>query len=148
MLITKTFNELNTQELYDILALREEIFIVEQNCPYHDIDYKDKDSIHIYKLGDNKIISYVRLLPKGLSYENSPSIGRVVTKKEYRGKGYSKLLLSEGIKYISKNFQEKTIEISAQEYLVDFYKSFGFKVEGESYLEDDIPHIHMILKLS
>lgn len=147
MLITKKFNELNCDELYEILALREEIFIVEQNCPYHDIDYKDKESIHVYKLEDNKIVSYVRLLPKGLSYENSPSIGRVVTKKKYRARGYSKILLNEAIKYISDNFIENTIEISAQEYLVDFYKSFGFKVEGESYLEDNIPHVHMILNL-
>lgn len=147
MLITKKFNELNCDELYEILALREEIFIVEQNCPYHDIDYKDKESIHVYKLEDNKIVSYVRLLPKGLSYDNSPSIGRVATKKEYRARGYSKILLNEAIKYISDNFIENTIEISAQEYLVDFYKSFGFKVEGESYLEDNIPHVHMILNL-
>lgn len=144
MIITKKFDELGTRELYDILALREDIFIVEQNCPYHDLDYKDHNSVHLYKKVGDEIVSYVRILPRGISYEKSPSIGRVITKREYRKKGYSKEILSKAIEYILNEFKENTIEISAQEYLIKFYWEFGFETKGEIYLEDNLPHIHMI----
>lgn len=144
MLVVKKFDELSTRELYDILSLREEIFIVEQDCPYHDLDYKDQKSMHLYKVEDDKIVSYVRILPKGVSYEKSPSIGRVITRKEYRKKGYSKEVLTKAIDYILNTFMESTIEISAQEYLIKFYSEFGFEKRGEVYLEDNLPHIHMI----
>jgi ElaA protein len=144
MIVAKKFDELDTRELYDILALREDIFIVEQNCPYHDLDYKDQNSIHLYKKIEDEIVSYVRILPKGISYEKSPSIGRVITKREHRKKGYSKEILTKAIDYILTEFRESTIEISAQEYLVKFYGEFGFETRGDIYLEDNLPHIHMV----
>lgn len=143
----KKFNELTLEELYEILELRSRVFVVEQNCPYNDLDYKDQKSIHLFKKIDEKIISYIRLLPKGVSYPDSPSVGRVVTNEEFRKKGYSRDLLKRGLQYIDENFDEDTVEISAQEYLVDFYKEFGFNPEGEVYLEDNLPHIHMVRKV-
>lgn len=145
MIILKKWNELSIDELYDILALREDIFIVEQNCPYNDLDYKDQKSLHLFYREEGKIISYLRLLPSGISYDKSPSIGRVITKTSARGRGLSRKLMKYGIDFIFSNMNEKTIEISGQKYLRKFYESLGFRVEGQEYLEDNIPHYHMVL---
>ncbi len=145
MIILKKWNELSIDELYDILALREDIFIVEQNCPYNDLDYKDQKSLHLFYREEGKIISYLRLLPSGISYDKSPSIGRVITKTSARGRGLSRKLMQYGIDFIFSNMNEKTIEISGQKYLRKFYESLGFRVEGQEYLEDNILHYHMVL---
>ncbi len=146
MIILKKWNELTIEELYEILALRESIFIVEQNCPYNDLDYKDQNSLHLFYKEDNEIIAYLRLLPLRISYEKSPSIGRVITKVNARRRGLSRKLIKYGINYIFNNMNGNSIEISGQKYLRKFYESLGFRVEGDEYLEDNIPHYHMILQ--
>ncbi len=141
----KKFNELNIEEIYKILALRNEIFIVEQECPYLDCDDKDLNSYHLF-LGENgEIVSYLRILEKGVSYDEI-SIGRVAVKKSYRGKGISRKMMLKAIEFIENNLSENIIKIQAQAYLLDFYSSLGFKAVSEEYLEDNIPHIDMIYK--
>ncbi|PAT01748.1 GNAT family N-acetyltransferase [Candidatus Izimaplasma bacterium ZiA1] len=143
---TKTFNDLTTLELYNILQLRNEVFVVEQNCVYQDLDEKDKQAIHLFYEEDSIVIAYLRILPSGVSYQDSPSIGRVVVKDNARGRGLAKKIMEEAIDYIYNDLGESTIKISAQEYLTKFYQSLGFCINGESYLEDDIPHILMTHK--
>lgn len=141
--VTKHYNELGTDELYEILKLRAEVFIVEQNCPYQDCDDKDKESYHLSGYENNTLVAYARLLPDDISYENYCSIGRVVTKPTYRNKSYGKLLMAEAIHFCKENFIFN-IKISAQAYLEKFYQEFGFKTVSEPYMEDNIPHIAMI----
>ena len=139
----KKFNELNIEEIYKILALRNEIFIVEQECPYLDCDDKDLNSYHLFLRENGEIVSYLRILEKGVSYDEI-SIGRVDVKKSYRGKGISRKMMLQAIEFIENNLYENTIKIQAQAYLLDFYSSLGFKAVSEEYLEDNIPHIDMI----
>lgn len=141
----KKFNELNIEEIYKILALRNEIFIVEQECPYLDCDDKDLNSYHLFLRENGEIVSYLRILEKGVSYDEI-SIGRVAVKKSYRGKGISRKMMLQAIEFIENNLSENTIKIQAQAYLLDFYSSLGFKAVSEEYLEDNIPHIDMIYK--
>ena len=140
----KPFNSLRLDELYAILALRQEIFVVEQNCPYQDADNKDQHSFHVMVHKDSTLIAYARLVPIGLSYKNYCSIGRVVTAKNQRGKGIGKLLMSYALKQCNKLFPNIPIKISAQVYILNFYSDLGFSVVGEEYLEDDIPHRAMV----
>lgn len=141
----KKFNELNLEEIYKILALRNEIFIVEQECPYLDCDDKDLNSYHLFLRENGEIVSYLRILEKGVSYDEI-SIGRVAVKKSYRGKGISRKMMQKAIEFIENNLSENTIKIQAQAYLLNFYSSLGFKAVSEEYLEDNIPHIDMIYK--
>ncbi|WP_419727188.1 GNAT family N-acetyltransferase [Terrisporobacter petrolearius] len=141
----KKFNELNIEEIYKILALRNEVFIVEQDCPYLDCDDKDLNSYHLFLRENGEIVSYLRILEKGVSYDEI-SIGRVAVKKSYRGKGISRKMMLKAIEFIENNLSENTIKIQAQAYLLDFYSSLGFKAVSEEYLEDNIPHIDMIYK--
>lgn len=141
----KKFNELNIEEIYKILALRNEVFIVEQECPYLDCDDKDLNSYHLFLRENGEIVSYLRILEKGVSYDEI-SIGRVAVKKSYRGKGISRKMMLKAIEFIENNLSENTIKIQAQAYLLDFYSSLGFKAVSEEYLEDNIPHIDMIYK--
>ncbi|MGQ0827109.1 MAG: GNAT family N-acetyltransferase [Bacteroidota bacterium] len=142
----KIFEELNTIELYNILRLRSEVFVVEQNCPYQDMDGKDSKSFHLVGLDDNnEIVAYARILPAGISYKEV-SIGRVVISNTMRGKGMGKELMKESINFIGKQFGKVPIRISAQCYLKNFYKSLGFEIASEEYLEDNIPHVEMVLK--
>lgn len=141
----KKFNELNIEEIYKILALRNEIFIVEQECPYLDCDDKDLNSYHLFLRENGEIVSYLRILEKGVSYDEI-SIGRVAVKKSYRGKGISRKMMLKAIEFIENNLSENTIKIQAQAYLLDFYSSLGFKAVSDEYLEDNIPHIDMIYK--
>lgn len=141
------FQELSLQQLYQIMQLRQEVFVVEQNCPYLDADGKDQVGYHLMGQDTNgQLMAYTRLLPKGISYEQYVSIGRVVTSPKTRGTGMGKLLMQESLKAIEALFPATDIKISAQSYLIKFYESFGFQTVGESYLEDDIPHIAMIKK--
>lgn len=140
----KAFKELSTIELYDIMNLRQEVFVVEQECAYLDADGKDQVSYHLtMKDGDNLIV-YARLLPKGVSYPDFASIGRVVTSSKVRSKGLGKKIMISALNYCEKLFPSQSIKISAQTYLENFYKGFKFETTGEAYLEDDIPHIAMI----
>ena len=139
----KTFSELTTKELYQILQLRSEVFVVEQNCVYQDIDGKDKKAIHIIGVVQNKIVAYTRCFKPG-DYFKEASIGRVVVKKNERKLKRGNQIIIHSIKTIEKLFQTKTIIISAQSHLISFYNNLGFYSVGNEYLEDGIPHIEMI----
>jgi ElaA protein len=141
----KPFNELTAKELYNILQLRNEVFIVEQNCPYQDLDNKDLRAWHLMGMQDGNLLAYSRLLAPGISYSES-SIGRIVSSPSARKKGIGKKLMLESIDQIRNLFQTDTIRIGAQLYLQKFYESFGFNTDSDIYLEDDIPHIQMLRK--
>jgi ElaA protein len=143
---TYIYNELTTNQLYNILKLRAEVFVVEQNCAYQDLDNKDNKALHLTGEINNEIIAYTRIFKKGDYFTNS-SIGRVLVKKEFRKKELGKVIMEKSIEIIKKNTKEEKIEISAQKYLTKFYKDLGFKKTGKEYLEDNIPHIKMILKI-
>tara|TARA_R110000868_G_scaffold96341_5_gene265046 strand:- start:4043 stop:4483 length:441 start_codon:yes stop_codon:yes gene_type:complete len=142
-IIVKNFNELNTVELYDILQLRSEVFVVEQDCVYQDLDGKDQKALHVIGLKDQKVVAYTRIFKSG-DYFNEASIGRVVVRSSERKYGYGNILMVASINAIFEHYNETKIRISAQKYLLKFYKSLGFKEEGEEYLEDGIPHMNMI----
>lgn len=142
--VVKSFEELSTIELYKILKLRSEIFIIEQNCVYQDIDDKDLKCHHLMCLVDGNLAGYTRIVPPGLTYEDA-SIGRVVTGSGYRGLGLGKQLMEHSIKGCKEILKESKIRISAQFYLLKFYNSLGFKEVGSPYDEDGIPHIEMFL---
>ncbi len=140
------FDQLSTHTLYEILALRQEVFVVEQNCPYQDCDGKDLQSWHLMGHDETgKIICYTRLLPEGLAYPSYTSIGRVVSAPSARGTGMGKILMEESIQRCRQLFGNQAIKIGAQSYLLKFYEGFGFRSTGEEYLEDGIPHTKMIL---
>ena len=142
----KKFSDLTLDEMYDSLYLRTEVFVVEQKCYYQEVDNSDKVSYHIFaKDSEGTIVAYARILPAGISFDEV-SIGRVVVDKNYRGQGLSRELVKRTLDFIKNEFNEKVIQISAQEYLINFYKSFGFEINSDVYLEDNIPHIDMILQ--
>ena len=143
--IWRSFDSISKDELYDVLSLRQRVFIIEQDCFYEDLDYSDQDANHLLLYQDNKLIGYSRVFPPGIKYY-AASIGRIVTDLDYRGKGYGKSITHESIQFLKNNFPESDITISAQHRLVDFYENLGFETEGNVYLEDDIDHIKMTLK--
>lgn len=139
------FGDLTPHELYDIMALRQEVFVVEQNCPYLDCDGKDQQSWHLMgRDASGKLVAYTRLLPVGLAYENYASIGRVVSSPSVRGTGAGRELMAKSVQMARHLFGEGPIKIGAQTYLLKFYEGFGFQSTGEEYLEDGIPHTKMV----
>ena len=146
-IVIKKFSELSTDEIYNILKLRSEVFVVEQNCVYQDIDDKDQKATHLFIEKNNEIIAYTRIFKKGDYYKENPSIGRVVVSKKERGKELGKRIMRESILYIKNNYNNKSIELSAQKYLDKFYRELDFYAEGEDYLEDGIPHQRMFYNL-
>ncbi len=141
--VTKTFSELTTTELYAILQLRSEVFVVEQDCVYQDIDGKDQKALHVMGFKNKKMVAYMRIFKKG-DYFKLAGIGRVVVTKKERINGYGHLILKESIKAILHFFNETSIKLSAQTYLKKFYETHGFFQVGKEYLEDNIPHIAMV----
>jgi len=141
----KSFEDLTSAELYQILQLRIDVFMLEQNCLYPECDNKDYPSNHLFGVCDKKIVAYARLVPAGVSYDDL-SIGRVVVHKDYRKFGLGKVLMHQAIQYWSANAPKADIRISGQLYLQRFYEELGFQRVSEMYLEDDIPHIEMLLK--
>ncbi len=139
----KSFSELSTIELYAILQLRSEVFVVEQDCVYQDIDYKDQKAIHVLGYKNDKLIAYTRIFKPG-DYFNEASIGRVVVAKNERINKYGYQIMEVSTKAVKDYFNEITIKISAQKYLKKFYESLGFFMFGDEYLEDGIPHIAML----
>ncbi len=138
------FQELSLELLYRILALRQEVFVVEQNCPYLDADDKDQPGWHLCGFSaQNELVAYVRLLPAGISYPDYVSIGRVITAMSIRRRGAGHQLMEMAIDWAHEQWPGQPIKISAQCHLTAFYEALGFKSQGESYLEDDIPHIAM-----
>jgi ElaA protein len=138
----KRFEALSTKELYALLQLRAEVFIVEQNCVYQDIDDKDEKALHLIGEDDGEIVAYARLF-KPHDYFEQASIGRVVVKEHSRSKKLGHILMREAIQVIKTHFDQRKITISAQLYLKKFYESHGFIQTSEMYLEDDSPHIEM-----
>ena len=139
----KPFEALTVDELYDLLKVRSEAFVVEQNCVYLDLDGKDKRALHLIGEYDGKVVAYSRLFDAGISFDNA-SIGRVVIHADYRDKKWGHDLMREAIAGIKTHFATEKITIGAQLYLKKFYESHGFVQSGKMYLEDDIPHIEMI----
>jgi ElaA protein len=141
----KAFNELSPLEMYKILQLRSEVFVVEQNCVFLDMDNKDEGCLHLMGFAGDELAAYTRLVPPGYIYEEM-SIGRVVTSPGHRGKGLGKELMQRSIALCRHYFGDGPIKIGAQYYLLKFYSSLGFKVISDIYLEDGIEHVYMILK--
>lgn len=139
----KTFQELSLDELYETLALRSEVFVVEQDCVYQDIDGKDQKALHLLGSKDGELVAYTRCFDKGFYFEEA-SIGRVLVKENQRKYGYGHDILEASINEVKSRFNAETIRISAQKYLTKYYESHQFKQIGEGYLEDGIPHIAMI----
>jgi ElaA protein len=139
----KTFKELSTEELYDLLQLRSQIFVVEQDCVYQDLDGKDQKALHVLGYKNGEIIAYTRVFKPG-DYFKEASIGRVVVKENERQHKYGYAVMSASIDAIKTHYKETFIRISAQIYLRKFYGNLEFKEVGEEYLEDGIPHINMI----
>lgn len=142
----KKFNDLTNSELYQILALRSAVFVVEQACAYQDIDDRDQDSLHLYLKEAGEIVAYARLLPLGSSFDDALSIGRVLVKETKRGQGLARDLLERAINTLEASFGQAPIRIHGQSYLKEFYESLGFVVTGEEFLEDGIPHLSMDLQ--
>ncbi|MGM0933661.1 MAG: GNAT family N-acetyltransferase [Bacteroidota bacterium] len=141
--LIKTFEELSINELYQILQLRSEVFVVEQDCVYQDIDGKDQKALHILGYKDDVLVAYTRCFEQGFYFEEA-AIGRVIVKENYRKFGYGHEILEASIKAIEERYKTTRIKLSAQQYLIDFYESHGFNTTGEGYLEDGIPHIAMV----
>ena len=139
----KYFDELTISELYNILQLRSEVFVVEQNCVYQDIDGKDSKALHIIGFKNDKIVAYTRIFKPGDCFKEA-GIGRVVVRENERKHGCGNDIMKASIRAIEENFSKSTIYLSAQTYLVKFYGSLGFNVVGEEYLEDNILHIDMV----
>lgn len=141
----KRFSELSIAELYDLLQLRSEVFVVEQDCVYQDIDGKDQEALHILGKKNDKIVAYTRCFEPGYYFEEA-AIGRVVVKDSERRFGYGHEIMKASQEAISNIYNTKEIKLSAQQYLVKFYESHGYQQLGEGYLEDGIPHIAMLRK--
>jgi ElaA protein len=141
----KAFEELTTRELYGLLRLRSEVFVVEQDCVYQDIDGKDTKALHVIGTKEGEIVAYTRIFRAG-DYFDEASIGRVVVKKNQRKYGYGKEIMKDSIQAIYKNYKESVIRVSAQMHLERFYHELGFNQVGDGYLEDGIPHIGMVRK--
>ena len=141
----KIFEELTTNELYQIMRLRSEVFVVEQECLYQDLDNKDQKAIHVFAEVNNQVVAYTRMFAPGDYFDNT-SIGRVVVAKEQRKFGYGKRIMLASLDTATKKFPESPVEISAQTYLTKFYRELGFEPFGKQYLEDGIPHIRMLKK--
>lgn len=139
----KSFEELSSSELYQILKARIDVFVVEQNCPYPDCDNYDQKAIHLWAEENGEILAYCRIFDKGIKYSEA-SIGRVLTTNAGRGKAIGKQLMKYAVETIENRFHTPGIRISAQDYLIQFYSGFGFEDTGKKYLEDDIPHTEML----
>lgn len=136
----KTFQELTTAELYELLRIRCEVFVVEQNCPYQDLDYDDQAAIHLWLKDQDRIVALCRVCPAGTHMEEV-SIGRVIT--TVRGKGYGKQIMLAGIEAAREHFGATRIDLEAQEYAKGFYEQVGFKQSSDTFILDGIPHVKM-----
>ena len=140
----KSFDALTPNELYQILTLRSEVFVVEQQCVFLDMDQKDQKSEHLMFWDEKNLVAYCRILPAGVSY-TEPSIGRVVSSPKYRETGAGRRLMQQAINMARQRYGNQPIRIGAQLYLKKFYSSLGFEAQGDIYLEDGIEHVEMIL---
>lgn len=137
------FEDFNVQEIYEVLKLRCEVFVVEQDCVYQDLDGKDNKALHILGYEDGLLIAYARCFDAGIYFEEA-AIGRILVRDNYRKLGYGHQITKAAINVVTTKLKADKIKLSAQTYLVTFYETHGFKTIGERYLEDGIPHIGMI----
>ena len=141
-----SFEKLSLVELYELMALRQEVFVVEQDCPYLDADGKDFDSHHVMGYDSNMLVACTRIVAPGISYDEV-SLGRIVTKPSVRGKGHGIALMQFSHQMVKELYGDVPIRISAQCYLEKFYKNLGYEATGKEYLEDGIPHMEMLRKV-
>lgn len=141
--VVKEFATLSVTQLYEILQLRAEVFVVEQTCDYQDLDGKDAESLHVCGYENEQLVAYARIVLAGVSYPEI-SIGRVVVSPKKRGEGLGKQLMDESLVWICEKYGTQPVRISAQSHLEKFYSEIGFKPTGKAYLEDGIPHIEML----
>jgi ElaA protein len=141
----KSFEALTKEELYDIMHLRQLVFVVEQNAPYVDADYKDQHALHVMAYINNQLAAYARVIKEGISYPEA-CIGRVVNHPVFRRTGLGKLLMEKAVEVLETAYNTRECRISAQSYLIPFYSGYGFEVCSEEYLEDGLPHKEMIRK--
>ena len=137
----KAWDQLSRKEINDIFSLRSEVFVVEQECIYQDIDGKDEKADHVLLIINNELVGYTRVFNENIYFKEA-SFGRAVVKKNYRGEGYGHLLVEKSLEHLKTN-KQSPIKISAQSHLKEFYSSHGFVVKGEEYMEDGIPHTAM-----
>lgn len=142
----KKFSELTSRELYNLIKIRQSVFIVEQDCPYEDLDNKDQEALHLMGYERDKLVLYARIFAPGILFSEA-SIGRILVIKQYRSKGLGVSLMNKALEIIKSDFGNISVRLEAQTYLNSFYKKFGFKNSGEEYLEDGIPHISMVVFL-
>ena len=140
----KPYNDLSKDQFFDILKLRIEIFVVEQCCYYQELDDEDKEAFHVSIYNDGIIVAVGRIIPN--LYNKEVKIGRIAVKMEHRKKGLAYKMMKDIMNFISKKYKNFSVLLSAQTYLIEFYQSFGFKEIGNTYLEDGIEHINMVLK--
>ena len=140
----KPYNDLSKDQFFDILKLRIEIFVVEQCCYYQELDNEDKEAFHVSIYNDGIIVAVGRIIPN--LHNKEVKIGRIAVKMEHRKKGLAYKMMKDIINFISKKYKNFSVLLSAQTYLIEFYQSFGFKEIGNTYLEDGIEHINMVLK--
>ena len=142
----RNFSQLTNDELYDVLKLRIDVFVVEQTCYYPDLDDHDRhpETLHLFSYDENELVAYLRILPKGLTYNDYVSIGRVAIAEKYRGKGIGHVIVKEALTACEARFSGQAIKISAQAHLAAFYQQHRFKQVTDEYLEDGIPHIGMV----
>lgn len=141
----KSFDEFTVPELYAVLKARIDVFVVEQNCPYPDLDGYDQKAIHLWAEENGEVLAGCRIFNKGIKYDEA-SIGRVLTTEKARGKSLGKQLIKYAVETVENRFHTSEIRISAQDYLLKFYSDFGFEDTGRKYLEDGIPHTEMLRK--
>jgi len=142
MFTIQHYQQISKDDLFDVLALRTKVFVVEQNCPYQELDKNDKNAYHVYYKNKGTVVAVLRLY---LDVNNQQvNIGRVAVAADFRKSGLAKKMMVASIKFINENFKSQAIFLSAQIYLIDFYQSLGFNVHGEEFLEDGIPHINML----
>ncbi len=139
----KNFDVLTSRELYAIMKVRQEVFIIEQDCNYLDADGADEDAIHLWAEKYGRIAAYCRIFPEGIKYDET-SIGRVCTSSEFRRQNLGRQMMKFALEIIASRFRTTTVRISAQDYLIKFYSEFGFKETGKKYLEDNLPHSEML----
>lgn len=139
----KAFNDLTADEVYTILCVRQEVFVLEQECLYLDADGKDRNSFHLMGFDGNDLLAYARIVEPGISY-TEVSIGRILSSKKARGTGAGIELMEQALSRIEEHYGKVPIRISAQSYLLKFYQKFGFESTGKEYLEDEIPHTEML----
>lgn len=141
----RKFDDLSGRDVYEILRLRVDIFIVEQACPYHEADGNDYEAIHVCCEDSRGLAAYARLLPAGVKYER-PSIGRVIVRRDVRGEGIAHTLMERALDFMLREWKPKDIQLQAQTHLVKFYNGHGFTEISEPYEDDGIPHVDMIYK--